>query len=378
MNGTQRPRRTSNADVQTLTDEEILAPVWVGKKTGNLFKALKIELEDNVKQITYRKASGAVYKIPYTSFMSRFRPANEDDLWQSLCNVAANMEQDAENVSDLVTVIDPDHRHDLKRMILYPDCRDEINIGINRITRASEMETIWLLSQIEPKANRCILNFYGPPGTGKTLAAVAVAKILEKKLMKVDYAEIISKYTGDTAKHIKQVFKIAREAGAALMFDEADALLSKRLSFNEASDGSGITSINQNRNVLLNQVDEFNGVVIMCTNFFSNYDEAFLRRIARHVEFKLPNVEMRKALFKLHLPKLDKVVMSETEWDDVANKSKDFSGGDICNVVINAITRASMPAKVKDWELNAEDLLAEIDSIKTAKETHAEGNPKPD
>jgi len=250
-NSSAQPKRrtTSGDDSRTLTDQEILAPVWVGKKTGNLFKATSVELEEGEKKIAYRRANGAVYKISYESFISRFRPATEDDLWSTIVATAGNLEQDGENVSDLVTLVEPDIRHDLNRMILYQDCREEIAVGLNRIVRRLEMEREWELTKIEPRTNRCVLNFYGPPGTGKTLAAVAVAKKLEKKLMKVDYSEIISKFVGDTAKHIKQIFKIAKESDAALMFDEADSLLSKRLSFDDSSDGAGVTSINQNRAV---------------------------------------------------------------------------------------------------------------------------------
>jgi ATP-dependent 26S proteasome regulatory subunit len=289
-------------------------------------------------------------------------------MWQQLETAGAG--QDGENISDLVTVVEPDHRHDLNRMILYPECRTEIQVGLNRIIRAEAMEATWALSQIEPRANRCVLNFYGAPGTGKTLAAVAVAKMLGKKLLKVDYAEIVSKYPGDTAKHIKMVFKIARESNAALMFDEADSLLSRRLNFSDSVDGASVTSINQNRNTLLSQVDEFDGVVIMCTNFFSNYDEAFLRRIARHVEFKLPNNTMRGELFKLHLPRTDKVTLTPDQWTAISGQTTDFSGGDILNVVVNALTRASLPEDAASWELTYQDLSAEVDSVKRAKTRH--------
>lgn len=362
-------RTTSNRDgSRTLTDQELLSPVWVGKTTGNLFKAVKVELVDGIKHVTYKKSSGDSFTKPYDVFIARFRPATTDDLWNSITTLAPK--DDGENISNLVSVVEPDFRHDLDRMILYPECREEIRIGLNRIIRAQEMEEHWALSQIEPSTNRCIMNYYGAPGTGKSLAAVAVANMLGKKLLKVDYSEIVSKYVGDTAKHIKAVFKIAKESNAALMFDEADALLSSRLGFGDSSDGAAVTSINQNRSTLLLEVDNFNGLVIMCTNFFGNYDEAFLRRIARHVEFKLPNVEMRKALFKLHLPKQDRVVMCDSDWDEVANTSDEFSGGDILNAVVNGITRASMGDNAAEWQLTADHVLAEIDSIKRAKQNH--------
>ena len=75
---------------------------------------------------------------------------------------------------------------------------------------------------------------------------------------------MISKFLGDTAKHIKLAFAQARDNGAVLFFDEADSQLSKRV----ATGGSCSTSINQNRNTLMQELDRFDGVVIVTTNLF--------------------------------------------------------------------------------------------------------------
>ena len=91
---------------------------------------------------------------------------------------------------------------------------------------------------------------------------------LGQPLYQVDYSAVISKYLGDTAKHISRAFKRATHHGAALFLDEADSLLSKRVSLDE----SCATSINQNRNCLMQELDRFEGVVIMTTNLFGNYD----------------------------------------------------------------------------------------------------------
>jgi ATP-dependent 26S proteasome regulatory subunit len=76
------------------------------------------------------------------------------------------------------------------------------------------------------------------------------------------------------------------------------ALLSKRVSTGESCS----TSINQNRNCLMQELDRFDGVVIVTTNLFENYDPALLRRIQRHIKFRLPDASMRRELFALHLP----------------------------------------------------------------------------
>jgi ATP-dependent 26S proteasome regulatory subunit len=86
---------------------------------------------------------------------------------------------------------------------------------------------------------------------------------------------VISKYLGDTAKHIKRAFERASHHGAVLFLDEADSLPSTRISFDESCS----TSINQDRNCLMQELDRFEGVVVMTTNLFGNYDDSLLRRV---------------------------------------------------------------------------------------------------
>jgi SpoVK/Ycf46/Vps4 family AAA+-type ATPase len=94
------------------------------------------------------------------------------------------------------------------------------------------------------------------------------------------------------------------------------------------------TSINQNRNCLMQELDRFDGVVIVTTNLFENYDPALLRRIQRHIKFRLPDASMRRELFALHLPNPDRV---QADYAVLAELSRGLSGGDILNVCVNAI-----------------------------------------
>ena len=169
---------------------------------------------------------------------------------------------------DLGALVTPQPHHELERFVLHADVRDDIAAGLRAIQRRADLEAVWSISQLQPQDGRCILNFHGSPGTGKTRAALGVALRLSQPLYQVDYSAVISKYLGDTAKHIAACFKRASELGAVLFFDEADSLLSRRVNIGE----SCATSINQNRNVLMQELDRFNGVVIVTTNLFGNYD----------------------------------------------------------------------------------------------------------
>jgi SpoVK/Ycf46/Vps4 family AAA+-type ATPase len=241
--------------------------------------------------------------------------------------------------------------------------KQQILDGLRAIRIRDQLEEVWSISRLQPQQGRCILNFYGPPGTGKTRAAPGVALKLGQPLYQVDYSAVISKYLGDTAKHIKLAFERATHHGAALFLDEADSLLSKRLSLDE----SCATSINQNRNTLMQELDRFEGVVIMTTNLFGNYDDALLRRVQRHIQFRLPNLSMRRELFALHLPNSERV---KANLRNLAAQSRGLSGGDILNICLNAIHAGSRDPDPAEWVVTEEMLMREIRRTKAAKEKH--------
>jgi SpoVK/Ycf46/Vps4 family AAA+-type ATPase len=265
---------------------------------------------------------------------------------------------------DVGHLVQPEPRHDLDKMILHPEVKTDIHAGLRALEIRADLDRIWNLSSIQPQQGRCILNFYGPPGTGKTRAALGIALRLGKPLYQVDYSAVISKYLGDTAKHIKAAFQAAREQDAVLFFDEADSLLSKRVSTGE----SRSTSINQNRNCLMQELDRFDGVVIVTTNLFENYDPALLRRIQRHIKFRVPDASMRRELFALHLPNPQRV---RADYAVLAELSKGLSGGDILNVCVNAIHAGSVDPNPERWMLTQGILEREIVKAKKAKAEHA-------
>ena len=275
-----------------------------------------------------------------------------------------------EQTPDVGMLVQPEAQHHLEGLILHTCVRMDILTGLRAIEMREHLESVWQISKIQPQQGRCILNFYGPPGTGKTRAALGVALRLGKPLYQVDYSAVISKYLGDTAKHIKLCFAQAREHDAVLFFDEADSLLSKRVSTGE----SCATSINQNRNVLMQELDRFEGVVIVTTNLFENYDPALLRRIQRHVKFKMPDAAMRRELFALHLPNLSRV---EADMGQLADASRSLSGGDILNVCLNAIHAGSTHDDPAQWKVTADMLLHEIRRTRQTKAEHEGRSLKP-
>ena len=118
----------------------------------------------------------------------------------------------------------------------------------------------------------------------------------------------------------------------------------------------------------MQELDRFDGAVIVTTNLFENYDPALLRRIQRHIHFRLPNASMRRELFALHLPNSERVT---ADYEVLAGLSKGLSGGEILNVCVNAIYAGSVDSDSAKWAVTQARLEREIGKVKKAKAEHA-------
>ena len=259
------------------------------------------------------------------NFINRF--ANDDS------NIEPkSVEKKSEKKIDFFP-IEPKYSFD--DIILPASVKDEIlNVAESQQNSKLVFEE-WNLQAVY-KTSRCVgINFYGASGTGKTMAAHAVAKYLGRKLLIVNYADVESKYVGDTPKNIQQAFKTAKESNSILFFDEADAILSKRVTnMNNATD----VSVNQTRSVMLMLMNDYQDFIIFATNFITNYDPAFMRRISTHIEFKLPDLDCRKKLWAHYiLPTMP----NNIDVEEIAEKYDGISGSDISNAVLMAAFKAA-------------------------------------
>lgn len=220
-------------------------------------------------------------------------------------------------------------------LIVARSVRDEINTVINAKKCWDTVFNKWGLSTVMKDRQNIAINLYGEPGTGKTMAAHAIASALGQKMICVNYADIESKYVGETSKNLTRLFEYAYERGAVIFFDEADALLSKRVTdMSSATD----VSVNQTRSVLLTLMNDYNGTVIFASNFISNYDAAFMRRIQYHIRFELPDAELRQRLWRRYIP--DKMP-NNVDFIRISEKYKGISGSDISNAVLKAALYAA-------------------------------------
>jgi SpoVK/Ycf46/Vps4 family AAA+-type ATPase len=225
-------------------------------------------------------------------------------------------------------------------VILPPRTRAALDEALSQVRSHELIFTQWGLGERHTTGLGLAFNFAGPPGTGKTICAEAIATSLGKRLLSVRYAEMESMWIGETPKNVAAVFRMATEQDAVLFFDEADSIASRR------SVGAGGATQGYQRetntvvNVLLKELESFNGVVIFATNIAVNFDPAFERRIRTHVLFEMPGVEEREKIWKVQIHP-EKTPLAEDVNFAVLAERYAVSGGDIKNAVLKAATMAA-------------------------------------
>jgi SpoVK/Ycf46/Vps4 family AAA+-type ATPase len=254
-------------------------------------------------------------------------------------------------------------RFQLKDIVLPITTENEIREALIKVKFHELIYHSWGFNEIDPSGKGCVLNFYGPPGTGKSRGAEALAGELGLPFLKVDLAELESKFMGETAKNLCAVFNDAQENNALLFFDEADTVLGKRLS----SVTQGVDAeINMTRSTMLIEMDNFTGVLVFASNFPENYDSAFRRRISHHINFQLPDLEARIRLWDMHIvPNIP--LQSESReklLEELAEQSEGFSGGYILQAMRLALPMAVNPIQPDNSQLTKEHLLKSIDLVK--------------
>lgn len=190
--------------------------------------------------------------------------------------------------------------------------------------------------QHRPHGHGLLVLFTGSSGTGKTMAAELLAQEQGVDLYKIDLAEVVSKYVGETEKNLHRVLAEAEDANALIFFDEADALFGKRGEVREAKDRWA----NMEVNFLLQRIEQFAGVVILATNLRQNIDDAFMRRIHVLVEFPFPDTDGRLRIWQGMFPPAEQMGRPSDEVLRELAARFQLSGGSIRNVVIDAGFRA--------------------------------------
>ena len=228
----------------------------------------------------------------------------------------------------------------LADVVLPPKTRRTLEQALAEVRNHTLIYRYWGLGERHTSGRGLTFNFAGPPGTGKTICAEAVANAVGLKLLVVDYAEAESMWVGETPKNMAGIFRAAAEQNAVLFFDEADAIATRR-----STGGSRPydREMNLTVNVLLRELESFNGIVIFATNLAANFDPAFERRIRTHVLFEMPGPEDRARIWKLQIHPTKTPLASDVDFNQLAERYA-VSGGDIKNAVLNAASAAAAEA----------------------------------
>ena len=249
-------------------------------------------------------------------------------------------------------------------VVLPPATRRALDLALSQVTQHDLIFNRWGLAERHPTGTALAFNFAGPPGTGKTICAEAIAQSLGLRLLVVRYAELESLWMGETPKNVAATFRAAREEGAVLLFDEADAIATRR---STVIDHGFQRESNTVVSVLLQELERFNGVVIFATNLAENFDPAFERRIRTHVLFEMPGAVEREQIWRVQMHPSRTPLAGDVDFRSLAADYA-VSGGDIRNAVLKAaLAAAAEPGPDSAKRIHQRHLQAGIADVVAAR-----------
>ena len=175
--------------------------------------------------------------------------------------------------------------------------------------------------------------FYGSPGTGKTETVLQIARQTGRDIMEIEIAGMRDKYVGESEKNIKAIFARYRDVckqsdvTPILFFNEADGIFGKRVAI-DGNNPSVEKMDNAMQNIILQELENLDGILIATTNLTCNLDDAFERRFLFKVEFEKPNDEVKEKIWHSMLG--DGITTDDAHRLAIRY---DFSGGQIENIV---------------------------------------------
>ncbi len=261
---------------------------------------------------------------------------------------------------DIFELIDP--QSSLEDVVLHPKTEETLH----SLMRQVDKEVVARLQEWGIKEKKSGIDarvmFYGHPGTGKTMTAYSLAKSLKRQILAFDCSKILSMYVGESEKNVRKIFDtyydLSRKTKSEpiLLLNEADQFLGAR------SQGVGSSTDqmhNQMQNIFLEQIENFEGLLLATTNLLENIDPAFSRRFNYKIEFKKPNLEQRLLLWKKMLPSN---APYEEEFDLNILAKYALTGGQISLVIKNT---AYSVASSKEPIFGLDDFIKEIEKEKS-------------
>ena len=227
---------------------------------------------------------------------------------------------------------------DAKNLFFSKNLENKVDFLRQSLLEENFLKLQTRLKKEKLKNGVCAL-FFGPPGTGKTETVYQLAKTTGRTIMHIEISQIFGKYWGETEHALKQIFsnykKACKQQKPILLFNEADAIFSKRNDVTSSRNGRAQNAI---QNIILEELENFDGILIATTNLQNNMDAAYDRRFLFKIEFEKPTLDAKEKIWQNKLN-----FLSPEESQQLA-KSYDFSGGEIDNIAKKCIMQDLLSA----------------------------------
>lgn len=222
-----------------------------------------------------------------------------------------------------------------RHLVLTEDATAQLREICVHARERSRVLDDWGFGAASSRGHGVSVLFSGTSGTGKSTACEALAAELGRSLLKIDLSQTVSKYVGESEKHLAEVFDIAERSGAVLMFDEADALFGKRTTVSDAHDRYANIEVSY----LLQRIEAFRGILVLTTNMQANIDPAFVRRLQFIVEFVFPDARQREKIWRISVPPRAPCD-PDLDFEALAQRYA-VAGGSIRNIALSAAMLAA-------------------------------------
>ena len=246
-------------------------------------------------------------------------------------------------------------------IVMNASQRETLEHAIDQMNFRKQVYDNWNYTKKYPYGRGLSVLLFGAPGTGKSMCAQVIAHELNLELYRVDLSKVIDKYVGETEKSISMIFREAKKCNVVLFFDECDTLFAKR-----SDDGGSNQASNNNKTaLLLQEVEAYDGVSVLATNYKHNIDPAFFRRMKYIVEFQFPDPDTREMLWRTTIPK-GTPLAEDVDIRFLAERFE-FVGGNIKNCILNAAFLAAADGEGKEVGMKHYLMAIKYEFVKTGK-----------
>ena len=298
----------------------------------SLLNELRPNLEDQFKiRLDFKHQKGPVFQLELIevssdasiSFSDNDYRLSEKGIQAFLPNYTNSKKKSSSNFLELI-----ESDKIASKELYYNETEHNKIKNLYKILKQENYKSLCERLQNKGKPQCITAIFYGAPGTGKTETVLQLAKSSGRAVLMADVSSLRSKWVGETEKFTKRLFsdyeKIRKEHELCpiLLFNEADSILSKRRPVTDKVDQME----NAMQNIILQELEKFEGIFIATTNLEQNLDEAYDRRITFKIKYSSPTEEARLSIWKQKLPMSDEGILK------ALNQKYNLTGGQIDNI----------------------------------------------